>query len=135
MKMKKPRLLLVVLLGLSWVLPADATDDEAAYLPLAVGNSWTYGHDYYDLNNEQDFFELYPAYFEAPRDESTQLPKFTITVRSTEVIDGKTYYVLSDMPANWPPPPPVLHRRQEATLGRYAPDGTHRRWRAVCVSL
>ena len=49
---------------LSWVLPADATDDEAsAYLPLAVGNSWTYGHDYYDLNNEQDFFELYPAYY------------------------------------------------------------------------
>ena len=106
MKMKKPRLLLVVLLGLSWVLPADATDDASAYLPLAVGNSWTYGHDYYDLNNEQDFFELYPAYFEAPRDEATQLPKFTITVRSTEVIDGKTYYVLSDMPANWPPPPP-----------------------------
>ena len=24
----------------------------------------------------------------------------------TEVIDGKTYYVLSDMPANWPPAPP-----------------------------
>lgn len=105
----KPRicLLLVVLLGLSWVLPADATDDEASdYLPLAVGNSWTYGHDYYDLHNELDDIERYPAYYEAPRDESTQLHKFTITVRGTEVIDGKTYYVLSDMPANWPPAPP-----------------------------
>ena len=32
-------------------------------------------------------------------------PQFTITVLNTEVIDGKTYYVLSDMPANWPPAP------------------------------
>ena len=32
--------------------------------------------------------------------------RFTITVERTEVIDGKTYYLLSDMPANWPPAPP-----------------------------
>ena len=33
-------------------------------------------------------------------------PQFTITVERTEVIDGKTYYVISDMLTNWPPAPP-----------------------------
>ncbi len=108
MAMKKILLLLAVLLGLSWALPATATDDAAAaYLPLAVGNSWTYGHEYNDLDNQQDIVERYPAYSQwSDIDESTQLPKFTITVRGTEVIAGKTYYVLSDMPDNWPPAPP-----------------------------
>ena len=108
MKMKKIRLLLVVLLGLSRVLPADATDDASAYLPLAVGNSWTYGHKYYDdLDSPLDEDQWYPAYYRSSNlDESTQLPKFTITVQGTEVIDGKTYYVISDMPANWVPAPP-----------------------------
>ena len=49
MATKKICLILAALLGLSGVLPATATDNEAAdYLPLAVGNSWTYSHDYYD---------------------------------------------------------------------------------------
>ena len=107
MEMKKIRLLLAVLLGLSRVLPADATDDDAsAYLPLAVGNSWTYGYWYYD-RDQLDIVERYPAYYKwSDIDESIQLPKFTITVRGTQVIDGKTYYVISEMPANWPPAPP-----------------------------
>lgn len=111
MAMKKILLLLAVLLGLSWALPATATDDAAAaYLPLAVGNSWTYVHYYYDLDREwDDLVQWYPAYYRfSTLDESTQLPKFTITVQGTEVIDGKTYYVLSDMPANWPPAPPYF---------------------------
>lgn len=112
METKKIRLLLAVLLGLSWALPATATDDTAsAYLPLAVGNSWTYGHNYYDLDLDSqwdDLVQRYPAYYKWPDlDESIQLPKFTITVQGTEVIDGKTYYVLSDMPANWPPAPRI----------------------------
>ena len=60
MEAKTIRFLLAVLLGLSWALPATATDDEAsAYLPLAVGNSWTYGHEYNDLDNQQDIVERY----------------------------------------------------------------------------
>ena len=109
MEAKTIRLLLAVLLGLSWALPATAADDEAsAYLPLAVGNSWTYGHKYYDLDILwDDLAQWYPAYYRfSTLDESTQLPKFTITVQGTEVIDGKTYYVLSDMPTNWVPAPP-----------------------------
>ena len=34
------------------------------------------------------------------------IPNSRSQVLHTEVIDGKTYYVLSDMPANWPPAPP-----------------------------
>ena len=104
---KRICLLLVALLSLSGVQPAAATDYQASdYLPLAVGNSWTYEHDYYDLDSE--WWDLFPAYWEQwpANDEPLWLPQFTISVLNTEVIDGKTYYVISDMPANWPPAPP-----------------------------
>ena len=40
-------------------------------------------------------------------DEPIRYPEFTRSeVLHTEVIDGKTYYVISDMPADWPPAPP-----------------------------
>ena len=43
------RLILAALLSLSGVLPAVATDYQASdYLPLAVGNSWTYDHKFND---------------------------------------------------------------------------------------
>ena len=48
---KRICLILAALLGLSAVLPAAATDNQASdYLPLAVGNSWTYEHEYFDLD-------------------------------------------------------------------------------------
>ena len=112
----KPRicLLLVVLLGLSRVLPADATDDASTYLPLAVGNSWTYAHQYYGaLRNYIDpQLEWYSTYYQwlaiinEPLTPHSRL--VSITVQGTEVIDGKTYYVLSDLPDNWPPAPPYF---------------------------
>ena len=47
---KRIHLLLVALLSLSGVLPVAATDYQASdYLPLAVGNSWTYTHEYYNV--------------------------------------------------------------------------------------
>ena len=112
MATKRICLLLAALLSLSGVLPAAATDYEASdYLPLAVGNSWTYSHDYYDLHLDLGALggesALYPTYYWAPLTEF-HLPKFTITVRGTEVINGKTYYVLSDMPDKWPPAPPYF---------------------------
>ncbi len=108
---KRTCLILAVLLSLSGVQPAAATDDEVAdYLPLAVGNSWTYRHSYDNqgpFGFEDRLISLYPVYFlEAPLDKSSNFPLFTIEVLRTEVIDGKTYYVISDMPANWPPAPP-----------------------------
>ncbi len=100
---KRIRLILAALLSLSWVLPVAATDYEASdYLPLAVGNSWTYKHEFYDIERrygDKSQWSTYMAQVHDPR-------RFTITVERTEVIDGKTYYVLSDMPTNWPPAPP-----------------------------
>ena len=105
---KKIGLIGAVLLSLSEVRPVAA--DASDYLPLAVGNSWTYRHEYYDLeaNDGDGGFEQYSAYvdqFPAPGEPFLD-PEFTISVLDTEVIDGKTYYVISDMPANWPPAPP-----------------------------
>ena len=104
-------MLLAALLSLSGVLPAVATDYQASdYLPLAVGNSWTYVHEYYAFDTNNGGFKQYSEYvnrFPVPAPgEPYGFPEFTISVLNTEVIDDKTYYVLSDMPANWPPAPP-----------------------------
>ena len=97
---KRICLMLVALLSLSGVLPAAAADYQASdYLPLAVGNSWTYGHYHSKSSEDKSQWSTYTAQVHDPR-------QFTITVERTEVLDGKTYYVLSDMPANWPPAPP-----------------------------
>ena len=98
---KRIRLILAALLSLSGVLPAVATDYQASdYLPLAVGNSWTYRHELYDIDGRYGDKIQWSAYMDQ------EFPQFTITVDRTEVIDGKTYYVISDMPAGWPPAPP-----------------------------
>ncbi len=97
MRTQTIHLTLTALLGLSGAQPATATDDDVAdYLPLAVGNSWTYYHRYSDYDSDYSQWSTYA-------DRERQL---TITVERTEEIDDKTYYVLSDMPAFWPPAPP-----------------------------
>ena len=103
---KRIRLLLAALLSLSGVQPAAA--DASDWLPLAVGNSWTYSHNYFDISFEDGGIVRHSAYWDQwpALDEPFLFPEFTITVKQTEVIDGKTYYVISDMPANWPPAPP-----------------------------
>ena len=125
---KRIRLLLAALLSLSGVLPAAA--DASDWLPLAVGNSWTYEHAYLELNGDS-VYEPYYAYIDtilAHLETGPPLPRFTIEVLRTEVIDGKTYYVISDMPANWPPPPPHFIagkklRWQGTHLMERTPDG------------
>ena len=69
------------------------------YLPLAVGNSWTYQHAY--TSPDIDYAE-WPTYL----DQAPETPQFTITVERTEELDGETYYVISDLPVLWPPAPP-----------------------------
>ena len=101
---KRTCLLLAALLSLSGVQPAVAADYQAAdYLPLAVGNSWTYEHIYLDREEPYHpgvgYYPQWPTY----RAQWPEEPQFTITVERTEVIDGKTYYVLSAMPTGWPP--------------------------------
>ena len=99
-------MILAALLSLSGVQPAVA--DASDWLPLAVGNSWTYTHNYFDSSLEDGGIVRHSAYWDQwpALDEPFLYPEFTITVEQTKVIDGKTYYVISDMPAYWPPAPP-----------------------------
>ena len=97
LRTKTIQLTLAALLGLSGALPTVATDSAVTdYLPLAVGNSWTYHHRYSDPDADYSPWSTY----------SNQNRQLTITVERAEVIDGKTYYVISEMPSNWPSPPP-----------------------------
>ena len=100
------QLILAALLGLSGARPAAATEYQASdYLPLAVGNSWTYSHRLYDRKDNEGKRRLggksqWPAYL------AQEFPQFTIEVLRTEELDGETYYVISEMPSFWPPAPP-----------------------------
>ena len=64
-----------------------------------MGNSWTYSHDFYDLHGmrEEGWGDDWPDFWGNHQ--------FTIEVLRTEELDGQTYYVISDMPSFWPPPP------------------------------
>ena len=110
MRMKKTiQLTLPALLGLSGALPATATEYQASdYLPLAVGNSWTYSHDFYDPRKGPDGERRYGdrSQWSTYLAQAPEFPQFTIEVLRTEELDGQTYYVISEMPSNWPPPPP-----------------------------
>ena len=111
MRTQTIRFILAVVIGLSPVRPTVATDYAVTdYLPLAVGNSWTYYHRYSDPDADYSPWSTY----------SNQNRQFTITVERAEVIDDTTYYVLSAMPSNWPPAAP--HFIAGKTL-RW--DGTH----------
>ena len=98
-------LTLAALVGLAAPAATPAADYEAHdYLPLSVGNSWTYLHEWTDLHDRFGPVSQWPAYF-ALRGPDT--PEVTITVERTEAIDGQTYFVMSGMPAGgWPPAPP-----------------------------
>ena len=126
-KMMGISLTLAALLVASWALPAAATDYAASnYLPLAVGNSWTYGHSVVGLTPYDEDKSHWPTYTA----QFPKRPQFTITVERTEVIDSKTYFVISDMPDHWPPAPPHFiagkKLRWEGTrLMERTPDGEH----------
>lgn len=95
---KKIGLIGALLLSLSEVRPVAA--DASDWLPLAVGNSWLYHHDYYDgyLPNivAHKIFTEWVNYIGID---------FSLSVLRTEEIDGHTYFVISDMPKYWPPVP------------------------------
>ena len=65
------------------------------FLPLEVGNSWTYSHAVFD--EDVGILAEWDGFF-------TQ-DGVTITVAGAEIIEGKTYYLISDMPATGPPAP------------------------------
>ena len=89
--------LVAALIAWSSPAPLPASDYEASdFLPLAVGNSWTFQHEVYD--SEGMIFDQ--------RNLPWQTGVVTITVERTEVTGDTTYYVLSDLPSGWAPAPP-----------------------------
>ena len=101
------RLILAALVGL--VGSAAAPEYEASdYLPLAVGNSWTFRHEVYDLYSASEGGERPLGVFHGGAFDVLPPTRYvTITVERTKVIDDTTYYVLSDMPAgDFAPAPP-----------------------------
>ncbi len=84
----------IAILILSALPLAAETPTVQAYLPLAVGNSWTYLHTYSDDREREDGSLIYPQGY-------TEM-EFTISILRTEVIGGETYFVVSDLPSNLP---------------------------------
>ena len=98
-------LLLVFLAGYTAVGDAQETDaaveiNPLDFVPLEVGNRWTYEHVYVnDWHGNGEPFEI-------PSDSLTFAEKtVTIEVTHTEVIDGLEYFVFSDADYTWPPLP------------------------------
>ena len=97
MQNRMQHLLAAVLVGL--LVSGSAVADASDWLPLAVGNSWTYSHQYSDYEN-YDVYTRWPKWT-----NYTNFAEFTLSVLGTEDIDGQTYFVISDMPELWPPVP------------------------------
>ena len=90
--------LVAALIALSGPAFAPAPDNEPAdFLPLAVGNSWTFVHWVADM---------YAGVFPSAEGHFGYEDTVTVTVERTEVFGDTTYYVLSDMPAGSLAPPP-----------------------------
>ena len=109
-------LLLVFLAGYTAAGIAQETDDVAPieieinpldFVPLEVGNRWTYDHLYINYDHgEGEPFDI-PGYPPGhPPDSLTFVVKtVTIEITHTEVIDGLEYFVFSDADYAWPPLP------------------------------
>lgn len=121
---------IIIFLALLFSLPPAAAQDEGGseeinpseYVPLAVGNSWTYEHFYWnnsyhgwdteDIERLKPFTDIeVPGY---PHGEGNALPPdslllveriLTIEITHTERIDGREYFVFSDADYDWPPLP------------------------------
>ena len=106
-------MLLLVLAGYPAAGVAQETDDAAIainpldFVPLEVGNRWTYEHRYFNVDpwiGEPFYIPEYPLGY--PPDSLTSAEKIvTIEITHTEVIDGLEYFVFSDADYAWPPLP------------------------------
>ena len=118
------------------LLPAAAQDEDiftrspTDFLPLQVGNQWTYEHHYFnssyggrteDWNPEiRMLFEI-PGY---PYDNHEFPPgslrwderELTIEITHTEMIDGLEYFVFSGADYDWPPLPKLSWAGQKVRL-------------------
>lgn len=155
------------------VLPADADvhsinieDIEAnpmEFLPLEVGNQWTYEHTYWNQFYSfyyniaawsrarywaepgslkraivRALFEIpgYPYYSDRVLDEpegAYAYEEFTIEITHTELIEGQEYFVFSDIEYDWPPVPNLFLAGQKV---RFSEEGTLLfRWQGQDIPL
>ena len=110
--MRSLMLLLVFLVGYTAAGAARETDDAIEinpldYVPLEVGNRWTYEHLYINYEHWRGEPFAIPGYPPGdPPDSLTRAKKtVTIEITHTEVIDGLEYFVFSDADYAWPPLP------------------------------
>ena len=76
------------------------------YLPLAVGNSWTYKHVYSNaLHGAEGPLPLEDEWSFPIDPLLSPEPTVTIEITHTEVIDGLEYFVFSEADYAWPPFP------------------------------
>jgi len=130
--MRRLILLLVLQAGYTDVVAARETDEPDSlrleltphdYVPLAVGNRWTYEHLYWNYSYPAGggWFDLellkvfeipgYPHGYENPMppDSLTLVERIlTIEITHTEMIDGFEYFVFSDADYGWPPLPDLF---------------------------
>lgn len=126
------RWLVLLLVFQTGYIAAQEIDEAAApelnlheFVPLEVGNRWIYTHSYFnemfyewdDLEEEEiaywkTFFKQfeipgYPFGESSPPRALTRPDNSTLVVEitHTEWIDGFEYFVFSEAPYNWPPPP------------------------------
>ena len=129
---------IILVLAFLFPLPPVAAQDEGVFegnptdfLPLQVGNQWTYKHRYLNFSYErvwwQDqnpeirmLFEI-PGY---PYDNHEFPPdslrggkrELTIEITHTEMIDGLEYFVFSHADYDWPPLPNLFWAGQQVRL-------------------
>ena len=118
--------------------PRDTEINPSEYVPLAVGNSWTYEH--YHWNNtylqqgswwNPDLAERLKPYVDVeipgyPHGEGNALPPdsllmpvdrvLTIEITHRERIDGREYFVFSDAEYDWPPLPDLFWAGKKVRL-------------------
>ena len=106
-------IVLVALLALCGAVEADTELNPSEYVPLEVGNRWTYEHVYRNdvyMMNEDEYgegkFYVIPG---SPPDSLRYAENIvTIEITHTEVIDGLEYFVFSNADYAWPPLPELF---------------------------
>ena len=118
-------LALCVLMGQAVQAQADEIT-SADFVPLEVGNQWTYKQRYknfsyrgswWDQNPEiRILFEVPGGYRHPPDSLLWGEREFTIEITHTEVIDGLEYFVFSRADYDWPPLPNLFWAGQKVRL-------------------
>lgn len=157
MNTQQPRLIAaLIMLHALLALPADAYHHERVepvieansmdFLPLEVGNRWTYEHFYHNYSYGNHFnwaepgnpvravllakYEIpgYPYFDEGedwripPDDLTGAYRELTIEITHTERIEGREYFVFSEVDYDWPPVPNLFLAGQKVRFSDEA-DG------------